>query len=177
MEIKNLKEQDTGQIYLPRVHAEGIIGLDSSSNTTKQIVSHDFSDTTHGITRGLLRFVEYNRIVLVNLEMMINTDNTDIDSIYTILKNNGQYNISIKNGALKSYSFMAFDTVTFDSDNHVLPYCVTSASYASKVLSINCSVQQSEYSYDDDNVFSEVVQYYKPYKIIGTAIGTRLGVS
>lgn len=177
MEIKNLKEQDTGQIYLPRVHADGIIGLDSSSNNSKYVISHDFTDTDHGITRGLLRFVEYNRIVVVNLEMMINVDNTDVGSIYSVLRGNGQYNININNAALKKYSFMVFDTVTFDTDNHVLPYCVTSAAYDSKVLSINCSTQNSVYGYDGANQLYESIEYLKPYKVIGTAIGARLGVS
>lgn len=170
MEMKYLTEQDTGQIYLPKVHVTGIVDLDVSGNTSVKTTNLNFTDGAVGITRGILRFNEYNKVVAAQLILEVDYERTAEGSIYPLLVHGAPFTINIS-GHSTRYTYMVFDTVTFDTRNTIDSKIDTSITYSAGVLTVRSSLKDRNYYYNDTLNVVETPYDLSMSKVVGTAIG------
>lgn len=169
MEMKYLKEQDTGQIYMPVVHRDGIVGLDPSGSDPPSVYTSVYiQDDDQGIT-GSISFTEYSKIVLASLKLYIDPDG----AAYETLKS--QNNVSISIDMEYIYSYLVFDTIAYN-EGKMSTNVPTSAWLGSdKILHFNAGVKANNYTPNIDGVINEQYTYNPIDYIIGTAIGIVIG--
>lgn len=174
MEMKYLTEQDTGQIYLPKVHVTGIVDLDVSGNTSVKTTNLNFTNGAVGITRGILRFNEYNKVVAAQLILEVDYELATEVSIYPLLVRGAPFTINIS-GHSDKYTYMVFDTVTFDTRGTIDSKIDTSITYASGILTVRSSLKDRNYYYNDSLNVVETPYDMSIAKVVGTAIGFAIG--
>lgn len=175
MEMKYLTEQDTGQIYLPRVHITGIVGLDVSGNSFVKTTTVGFTNASIGIIRGTLRFKEYNKVVAAQILMELDYTNTGEDTIHPLLVRGAPFTINVADKVEDEYTFMVFDTVAFDNRDTTAAKVDAAVSYTKGMITVRASLKDRNYYFNDNHNVIETPYEMSISKIVGSAVGYMIG--
>lgn len=169
MEIKYLTEQDTGERYLPVVHINSIVGLDTSGGSSPIVHRCAINDTEQGINgNAIIR--EFNKIVVANIDLTVDHTNITDTSAFKRLKAGNDVTIELPTPDNKSkYSILVFDTLVYDENNSISSDILSSAyllqlSATEATLSLRTN-KAEDLSYTAGDIC----------RLIGTAVGIVIG--
>ena len=169
MEMKYLREQDTGKRYLPVVHINGIVGLDTDEVSSPNIQYYSLNDDEKGVY-GSVIIREYNKIVTVSLDLSIEPD-TDGTSAFKDLKLGSDVILSL-NTALNTekhkYTSIVFDCLAYD-ENGVSSNILANA-YMVQISETEASIIISTSTSDDIPYTAGDI-----CSIVGSAVGLIIG--
>lgn len=172
MEMKYLREQDTGQIYLPVVHASGIVGLTTYKADTCTKYTAKIEDTEQGVT-GDIEVFEYNKILVGQIELNFKDNSLAL----TRLANGNSIVVDCKLGLPFIFTPLIFDTLSYEkvNDKPFPSYKVdTSITLSANSLSIVSSTKRNNYKVDNVGLTYNEPETLKLTKVIGTANGISL---
>lgn len=158
MEMKYLVEQDTGVLFFPAVHVEGIKGLSLNVDKTVKSGTIDLSKDTNIAAGSTLKYSIYNQLVYLSAEVIFT------QAGITRIQNGDTIDISITDANFPKLILTEFDTICYDSFGPSSK-CYASIEVDNKTLSILVSVKTN--SYDDDGKITEVNNEIT--KLYGTA--------
>lgn len=174
MEMKYLKEQDTGKRYLPVVHVKGIVGLDTSVDGSINRYTKTLTDTASGISNGTIEVFEFNKFVCANLELSFSQNSTLVEKLV-----NGT-TVSIDIGSFVPFTFtpLVFENVCFEYINTAdifNSYKIdASVKLVGTTLSIIASLKENLYTVDNVGLVVNNPVVLRLAKIIGSATGILL---
>lgn len=174
MEMKYLVEQDTGNIYLPAVHVNGIVGLDASGTSEAKVTNIVYANDTDKINMDL-DIAEFDKVVFASLEVEFTHTETESDSAYNMLLNGGVYQIEIDTTNLSSVIPMLFSCIAYDDTGAISGEVEVYARYTNGLLSLRAALFKNSYSVSDIGVVTKEEIPLGLSKIVGCANGIVIG--
>lgn len=169
MQMKYLKEQDTGKRFLPAVHTSGIVGYnDSAKENPVSITSININD--QGVT-GKLTVLKYNKIATFHVSLNIG------DEAMEEFKQGREVVVSLGN-TLPSYGSayaraVTFDMISYDKDGNILIIPTMGMLFKYNTgesgLTILPNVIRNDYSVDESGSLTVTPNYITVSNIIGYA--------
>ena len=172
MEMKYLVEQDSGKIYLPVVHANGIIGLDINNDEEAKLTNIVYASNDISID---LDIAELNKMIFASLEIDFINNNTQDETPYWILLNGGTVDISIDDNAISTFIPMIFNCIAYDDIGEISGDIEVYVKLIKGRISIQAALKKNTYSVNDIGVISKKEEPLSISKIVGSANGLIIG--
>ena len=175
MEMKYLREQDTGQIYLPVVHASGIVGLDTSGSSEMTKYEIDLTDRDQFISSGTLTIYQYSKMVFIQLSILFDPYTENDNSAYQRMLNGNTIVLDINEGTdIKDCMPVVLNTISYDDRDVVSSVIDTSVCYTNGCLTMTSSLKDNEVYFDEDNILKTRSNPIKLTKVVGSGFGLLL---
>lgn len=159
MEMKYIKDQDTGEIFYPMLHSHGICDLDIDE-TSNELVSKEFplTSSAHFSTSSLISYKNYIKMVYVSIKADLKS------AAVKELQANGYFTEDLPAG-------FPLCTVRLNlickNSNGLSPYCTAYGIIEDKKITVHAITLEPTYDTNTDGIVEETKVKHSFESIIG----------